>query len=487
MDTGSNIGHGNMDGNRDQAVVPFPASEDDLAVRERKKYERCWSVPEYRKYSPGANMVRPFLEIVNPWHGRVIDFGCGDGQASVKLADLGFKVVGVDHVDARRKGKRKYHFIQKNLWDPFDDGLRAEYGFCCDVMEHIPEEKVDDVLKNILSCVRHCFFSISLTEDGFGEHPEINERLHLTVRSYSWWRKKLSQYGQIKDGRDLRHTGLFWIVPGGKEMLTISRQEAVENLENTLKLGLPQVYSWEPNDRTVILLAGGPSLNDFTEEIQQKRADGAALATCNGTHDWALKHGMIPSMHFQSDGRQFNERFVRNPQETCKYILSAFCHPDVFSNLGHQIDPVIDQKKYDVEIWYSAMYPESTTQILVNHYYGPNFAYIEGGSTVATRALSILQVLGFRNIEVYGLDGCYGSAHAYEQPENEGETTQAVKIAGKEFQCSGWQIAQAQHLLDAVRGGWLDEINLAVHGDGMIAWMIEAGSKEENVIFFKED
>jgi SAM-dependent methyltransferase len=460
---------------------------NELALREKEKYERAWAVPEYSDFSPGAEMVANFLDIVRPWKNfRVIDFGCGSGAASVKLADLGFHVTGIDHVDVRKEeGKDKYRFIQCNLWEPIDDDLRAEYGFCVDVMEHIPEDKVGDVLENILCRVRHCFLSISFVEDGFGDHPDINERLHLTVKPYSWWKAKLASYGYVISGRDMRHSGVFHVRPGGKEMLTITREEAVENLEYNLKLSLPQVIGYQPNERPTLLLAGGPSLNDHVEEIQQKRKDGAALITCNGSHDWALDHDMIPSLHFQADGRQFNERFLRRPQLSCKYLIASTCHPDLFKNLGHTLDPTPETVVYQAEIWHSDIYPETIDPILTRHYLGKNYAYITGGSTVATRALSILQVLGFRSVEAYGLDGCYGSDHAYSQPENANEAVCDVTVAGRTFQCSGWQIAQAQHFIDNVKGGSFKDISLTVHGDGLIAWIIEAGSKEENIEFVK--
>ena len=449
----------------------------DIAVLEKAKYEKAWAVPEYSRTSPGAKMVRPFLEICKPWKGlRVIDFGCGSGAASLKLADMGFQVTGVDHVDVRKKGKKKYKFIQHCLWKKFDEDIRADYGFCCDVMEHIPEDYVDAVLENMFCRVRHMFLNISFTQDNFGDHPDIADRLHMTVRPYQWWKDKLEKYGQVMDGRDFMHSGIFHCKTGGKEMLTINREEAIEHLQNTLALNLPQVYGHQPQDRLTLLLAGGPSLNDFVDEIKEKREAGAALVTCNGTHDWAIEHGMIPSIQFLTDGRQFNERFVRNPQEDCQYILNSICHPDVFKNLGYSTDPNWCAKQYQVRIWHGGMYPEALMPIKNRHYFGQNFCIINGGSTVALRGLAILQTMGFRNIEAYGFDGCYGSAHAYDQPENGGEQTYPVTIAGREFQCSAWQVAQAQHFIDNVRGGVLNDISLVVHGDGLIAWIIQAGA-----------
>ena len=82
-------------------------------------------------------------------------------------------------------------FVEHDLTQPID--LRSDYGFCCDVMEHIPEEDVDAVLTNILQNSLHVFFQISTVEDHFGHAiDEIGDHLHLTVKPYTWWLKKFA-------------------------------------------------------------------------------------------------------------------------------------------------------------------------------------------------------------------------------------------------------------------------------------------------------
>lgn len=464
-----------------------PEVVDDLADKEREKYQKVWALPDYSNYSPGEHAVSAFLKIANPWDGhRIIDFGCGDGKACVKLADLGFHVTGVDHVDVRkRNGKKKYKFVQHNLWTNFKDenaGLRADYGYCCDVMEHIPEERVGLALLNIFKRCRHVFLSISFVEDHFG--AEVGESLHLTVKPYEWWKEQLEKFGTVVDGRDMMHGGFFWVRSGGAQFLTVTMNEAVSNLEHNLKLGLPQFHGHAPQDRKTLLLAGGPSLNDFTEEIQQKRKDGAYLITVNGTHDWALDHDMTPSVMLIGDNREFNARFLERTQKECLYLISSCAHPKIFEKLGHTIEPKHDAVKRNVKLWHPNPYPDVMHPMLLEHYFGFNFCIAAGGSTVVIRSLSLLQIMGLRDIEVYGLDSCHGSVHAYEQPENSGEEVTPLIVAGKTFMCSTWQAQQAQHFVDMVKNGMLDKIKLTVHGDGLIAWIIEAGSKAENIDFY---
>jgi SAM-dependent methyltransferase len=125
------------------------------------------------------------VEVLGAEDGRFIDFGCGAGAASAALQEKGFAVTGVDHVDARRHA---IDFVQACLWDL--PPLKADYGFCADVMEHIPFEKVESVIAGIKAACPKVFFNIHTKKDGFG--PKLlGEPLHLTVREPDWWHMKI--------------------------------------------------------------------------------------------------------------------------------------------------------------------------------------------------------------------------------------------------------------------------------------------------------
>ena len=77
-------------------------------------------------------------------------------------------------------------------------------------MEHIPPEFVDETLKNIFRSADKVFFQICLQEDHFGQ--ELGETLHLTVKPFTWWRDKISEYATLIEARDLIHNGLFYAI-----------------------------------------------------------------------------------------------------------------------------------------------------------------------------------------------------------------------------------------------------------------------------------
>lgn len=142
-----------------------------------------WACPEYRQWSPGADSVSEFVALFDN-RATVTDFGCGDGKALDLLNAAGFETVGVDLVTLRPD------VINACLWDLPASLAVAEYGFCADVMEHIPTDHVDAVLRNLADKVNcAAYFRISTVPDGMG--ALIGETLHLTVRSAEWWQERV--------------------------------------------------------------------------------------------------------------------------------------------------------------------------------------------------------------------------------------------------------------------------------------------------------
>lgn len=160
---------------------------------ERRKYQKIWTFDNYRVHSPGENAVSAFLEAAKPERGaKVIDLGCGTGRASVRLSEHGLDVSAVDFAENAFEAGGQIPFTVANLWN-LPETVRGDWGYCCDVMEHIPPERVRQVLASISSRMsKGAFFSISLVPDKSG--AAIGEVLHLTVRPLEWWQSCLEEF-----------------------------------------------------------------------------------------------------------------------------------------------------------------------------------------------------------------------------------------------------------------------------------------------------
>lgn len=190
-------------------------SDANISDFEGAKYRRMWAdVQGYRNFSPGLAAVWVFLKNVVPVNGAtLLDIGCGPGRAAAWFArfDPPFDVHMVDIADncldddvADFIGDR---LVVGPLWDKTLEVPKCVYGFCCDVMEHIPPEKVDDTLENISRWCDITFFDISNTDESWGD--KIDSKLHLTVEDYRWWQEKLQKHGKLLHATDLAGHSIF--------------------------------------------------------------------------------------------------------------------------------------------------------------------------------------------------------------------------------------------------------------------------------------
>lgn len=165
-------------------------------LTERDVYRLLWQSDVYRQYSPGAELVDMFCEAMKP-DSMVIDFGCGTGRAALELSRRGVPVFCVDFADnCRDDDAMPLPFLEWDLTQPCH--LRAEFGLCTDVMEHIAPDDVDAVITNIMASARQVLFSVSTVDDALG--AMVGRALHLTVKPAQWWIDRFTALGHTVAG-----------------------------------------------------------------------------------------------------------------------------------------------------------------------------------------------------------------------------------------------------------------------------------------------
>ena len=150
---------------------------------ERTKYEAMWRHAGYRVASPGHRLADEIAQCIGSNRKRVLDFGVGTGRCAAALQAKGYDVVGFDIAANCLDDDVHVPLIVTPLWDLPD--ISGDFGVCCDVMEHIPTDKVDAVLSGIARSVPMAWFHISSDPDAFG--TAVGAPLHLTVKPAGWW------------------------------------------------------------------------------------------------------------------------------------------------------------------------------------------------------------------------------------------------------------------------------------------------------------
>ena len=455
---------------------------ENVRPLEKDLYKKVWDMPEYRKDSPGEKIYHEFLAQAKPKAGSsVIDFGCGTGRGGLNLAffgnmdvtmvDFAPNCLDADIVPMLETQKHALRFVEADLSEPLP--VKAAYGFCTDVMEHIRPHLVDKVISNCLAAAQHVFFQISTVDDKASEL--VGHKLHLTVRSYKWWLKKLKDHDCVIHWSKKTKGGcLFYVTAwvGGNDIVdvgvvNVDEDQIKKNVAYNIKQEFLQVQPYPTNDIETMIVGGGPSLPQHIEKIKQLRANGVKLIAINGAYKWCLDNGITPSAMVMVDARKFNARFTQPVVEDCKYFIASQCHPSVFKGLPKDRTYVWHTQaeilKEMLEAQFEECYP------------------VPGGSTVLLRAIPLFRMLGFKRFHIFGCDSCLeeDKHHAFEQLENDDEIIIPVNVSGKIFNCNPWMISQAQEFIDLIRMIG-DEIELEVYG-GLLHHILESGASMADI------
>ena len=455
---------------------------ENVRPLEKDLYKKIWDMPEYRKEAPGEKISHEFLAQAKPKAGSsVIDFGCGTGRGALNLAffgnmdvtmvDFAPNCLDADIVPMLETQKHTLRFIEADLSEPLP--VKAAYGYCTDVMEHIRTHHVDKVIANCLEAAQHVFFQISTVDDKASEL--VGHKLHLTVRPFKWWLNKFKEHDCVIHWSKKTKSGCSFYVTAwtkGKEFIkagtvNVGDEQIKKNVAYNIKQGFLEIQPHPTNNIETMIIGGGPSLSQHVKKIKQLRANGVKLIAINGAYKWCLDNGITPSAMVMVDARKFNARFTQPVVEDCKYFIASQCHPSVFKELP----------KDRTYVWHTQS--EILTEILEAQF--EEWYPVPGGSTVLLRAIPLFRMLGFKRFHIFGCDSCLeeDAHHAYEQIENDDELIIPVNVSGKIFNCHPWMVSQAQEFIDLIRMIG-DEIELEVYG-GLLHHILESGASYTDI------
>jgi hypothetical protein len=244
------------------------------------------------------------------------------------------------------------------------------------------------------------------------------------------------------------------------------------NIEHSIRLGYPQVRPQPSQADRVVLVGGGPSLNDTFDELRDLYFAGAKVVTVNGSYQWCLDRNIRPSAHVVLDARASNARFVNPAVPNCKYLLASQCAPETWA--------AVEGRK-DVWIWHAVAPDNEILKPTLDAYYAGQWMPTPGGTTVIMRALLLLRAIGFLRFDLFGVDSCYmgGEGHAYQQPENDSDKAYPFNVfpsghpeMSRTFMCAPWHVKQVEDALQCLRlHGQHFLANF--HGDGMLAYALK--------------
>jgi 6-hydroxymethylpterin diphosphokinase MptE-like protein len=167
----------------------------------------------------------------------------------------------------------------------------------------------------------------------------------------------------------------------------VSEGDRAVNLKANLARGLPVLERVVPeHERPLLIVGSGPSVSGLLEYVKHWKGDVWAI---NGAYDFLLSHGLICEGFFGIDPLPQLADYLRNANEYTTFYISSMCDPAVLDALeGHK-----------VLLWHAMA--ENREQFPEGH------QMIYGGTTAVTRAPFLALVLGYRDINMIGVDSSY--------------------------------------------------------------------------------
>ena len=237
------------------------------------------------------------------------------------------------------------------------------------------------------------------------------------------------------------------------------------NTRYCLKHNIPTLNWYQPNNKVLTLVAGGPSLNDSEGEIRASMKRGNGLVCVNNVAKWLMERKLWPGAQVLLDAREVN---LSMPEPNIKiapvkYFVASQCHIGMFKLLQNK----------PVWLWHGGTVKYCRDEVdKAYREAGRVGAYpvISSGSTVVLASLWLFYTLGYRAIELFGFDSCLGQGdhHAYIQSQNDGCATFTQYINGRAFKVHPWMAAQFDDFMRFSKH-MAKDLDLVVHGDGMVA------------------
>lgn len=260
-----------------------------------------------------------------------------------------------------------------------------------------------------------------------------------------------------------------WMPPPESGTLPIEESVLIEQIRANCKLDLPLLNIQKENDKTMVMVCGGPTSKQLLEEIREKRQDDNYRIFCsNKTHDWLIENGIVPHYQFIIDPKEVKIKDVQNPHKDVEYLIGITVHPSVFEALkGYKVTRVMSLSGTTVD-------GISDIQIVSAFFNVKDWTPLEGGTMAGLRAMTLANMMGYRTVEFYGFDSCFfdkdekGKPIYYSYKKDRGENILECECDdGRTFLSTPVFASQAREFIKwKHRLAW---VKFIIHGDSFTA------------------
>ena len=208
-------------------------------------------------------------------------------------------------------------------------------------------------------------------------------------------------------------------------------------------------------DESIALACFGPSLNQTWEEIKKFKY----VMSCSGSHKFLRERGIVPTWHVELDPRPHKIKLIGDDiSPETEFLMASCCHPLVFDHL--------EKHNAKITLWHTYSGENKATLPLV---YPRGDWVLTGGANVGLRAMVMCRFLGFNNLHIFGMDGCFPAdgklKHAAFHP-NICKDHIIAEYEGKEYATTTAFLECARMTFHEIE--MLPDTNITFYGEGLI-------------------
>lgn len=259
--------------------------------------------------------------------------------------------------------------------------------------------------------------------------------------------------------------GVGWVEgvwkPGGytsaevQTFCNVSDTDLARNIRHSGARGFRWLEEKPAHTGTALVVGGGPSLGESIEEIRARSRCGHPVFALNGAAKLLAEHDIAVDWQVMLDAKPANVGLLSPAAH--RFLMASQVAPGVLDTLP----------TYLVTLFHAQSIPGLRELLPADR---PAPVLVGGGTTVLTRAMVAIHLMGYRLQHLFGVDSSFrgDTHHAYPQAMNDLDRATEVMVGGRSFLSCPWMIAQvgefqtvAAHLAD------LDS-EIIVHGDGLL-------------------
>jgi len=182
------------------------------------------------------------------------------------------------------------------------------------------------------------------------------------------------------------------------------------------------------------------------------------VISVSGAHDYLIDKRIVPTWHIECDPRPHKAKMLSLANDETTYLIASCCHPDVFEALRGR----------KVFLWHLDNGQESRSWAMKND---PSALIIGGGSNVGLRAFELAYVLGFRELDVHGMDCSFRNTQWAGKHSGDEKQVVYVRVAGqaKSFATHPVMIQAAREAVEFWR---TRDVKMKVRGSGLMQCMM---------------